>query len=192
MTKYPFNSIAYIASQQSIELVDCPKPAYNPCDDPCRELVKQCRKVQEKETAANQVDLQTEKTMFYDMEDSEDNKLNYLSNRASKVYSQKRDEAMHKYGMLDDDAPSTPRALIDRLASGKFTVTQENMDRMHYCPYNLIKWRDPATKEDQEGFKKADDALKAARTKAEDIIVVMSNDAARLKALQEFESTTIN
>lgn len=172
MTKYPFNSIACIAAQQSVSLVDCEKAAY-PCYN----------KVQEE---------QTEKTMFYDMEDSEDNKLNYLSERASKVYGQKRDEAMHKYGMLDDDPPNTPRALIDRLASGKFTVTQENMDRSHYNPVNLIKWRDPATKEDQAGFKKADDALKAARTKAEDIIVVMSDDAARLKALQEFESTTIN
>lgn len=161
-------------------LVDCPKANSPECTK------VECPKVTK---------TRGKKTMrFLDMDemDGSDDKLGYLSGRSYNVFSEKRHDLQKKYGLIDDTDPRTPKDLIDRLASGKFTVSQENMNRDHYSPICLFKWRDPNLKQDYEGFNKAEAALKALRTKAEDIIVVMSDDAARLKALQEFESATVN
>lgn len=128
----------------------------------------------------------------FDSESPQANTLEYLSNRTYNVYSAKRDGLMKKYGLVDDDAPTTPREVIDRLASGKFVVNQDNMDKRAYGSFNYFVWRDPAQKKDKEGFAVAETALNAARTKAEDVMVVMTDPATQLKALQDFESTTIN
>lgn len=187
-------TLGYIIKTEyhSTPFVDCPQPstqaAVNP--SPCKHDTYNFRKnglkkEEKKGSAMYDLDFCEEDTM--DM-----TKLTHLSARMSNTFHAKRDELRKTYGLVDDDTPATAKELIARITAGKYVVPEDRLNAVVYEPTRHFTWRDPSVKKDEEGFKVAIEKLQKARTAAEDIIVVMSDETTRLKALQDFESTTIN
>lgn len=170
------------------QLVNCPQPTTQAAVDPCRELTltEARKKLKEEKKGSDMYDLD-----FCEDETMDMTKLNHLSNRMSTAFSTKKQELAKKFGLMDDDPPMTAKDLIARITAGKYVVAEDKMTVSAYEPTRFFTWRDPSVKKDEEGFKAAEVALRKARTAAEDIIVVMSDEATRLKALQDFESATI-
>lgn len=111
------------------------------------------------------------------------------------------DEATKKFASLrkqfyldDDDRPSTPKELVDRILAGKYILpSEEEAKKMQYWGHSIfsqITWRDPALKADQAGYDKAFDALMALKTDASDDIRVQS-PADGLVTLRKFRDTQV-
>jgi hypothetical protein len=120
----------------------------------------------------------------------------YLTNRLQEVYSDKRDPLEAAFGLTDDDAPKGPLELAERLKDGKFTVrymeTGTNPDVYRYWHWtDLIQWRDPAAKRDEDGFKKAIEELRALHQAALDTIKIDEPKAGleAIKALEAWKPT---
>jgi hypothetical protein len=116
----------------------------------------------------------------------------YLEKRLHEVYSEKRDPLEATFGLIDAEPPVGPIELAERLKEGKFTIRTGDKDQYRYWHWtDLIVWRDPAAKRDDEGFKAALEALKDARQKALDIIKIDEPKAGldAVKALEAWEPT---
>lgn len=119
----------------------------------------------------------------------------YLSRRLDEVYNSKRDGLESKFGLADDAPPTGPKELADRLAAGKFIIRgagddAKNADKYRYWHYtDLIQWRDPARKADQEGFDAARKDLKAKKQEALDTIKI-DEPKAGLEAIKALEAWT--
>lgn len=119
----------------------------------------------------------------------------YLTKRLEDVYCNLRDPLEATFGLIDDETPSSPKDLAERLAAGKFIIRgygddAKNADRYRYWPTaELIQWRDPAKKADTEGFEVARKALKAEKQKALDIIKI-DEPKAGLEAIKVLEAWT--
>lgn len=117
----------------------------------------------------------------------------YLEQRLHDIYYTKRDPLEAKFGLTDDDAPRTPKEFKERMDAGKFQIRgididKDKGDQFRYWHWtDLIRWRDPAVKADQEGFDAAKKDLKAKRQAALDIIKI-GEPADGLKAIQELEA----
>lgn len=117
----------------------------------------------------------------------------YLEGRLQDIYYTKRDPLEAKFGLTDDDAPRTPKEFKERMDAGKFQIRGIDIDKDKGEQYrywhwtDLIRWRDPAVKADQEGFDAAKKDLKAKRQAALDIIKI-GEPADGLKAIQELEA----
>lgn len=121
----------------------------------------------------------------------EDRRIDYLEHRLSSIQWSKRAELRKQFGLEDDAAPETFSELQERLTSGKFIIADDRKDKRVYNPLQYVKWRDPAVKEDQKGFKEAEKKLDDLFIKTMDQIKILPQTDG-LKALQEFESATIN
>lgn len=180
----------YIDYPNKLEFVDCLQPPVQAAVNPACESVKQRRKritEEEEKKGSDMYDLD-----FCEEDTMDMTKLNHLSTRMSNAFYTKKEALRKAYGLVDDDMPNTAKDLIARITAGKYVVPEDRMNELAYSPLTFFTWRDPSVKKDEEGFKVAAENLRKARTAAEDIIVVMSDEATRLKALQDFESTTIN
>lgn len=128
-------------------------------------------------------------------------KRGYLGDRLFQVYRKHFADMETKFGLVDDKPPRSPKELFERLTSGRFVVTDNQFeitdkdDAKNFSGYDPvaehIRWRDPSVKEDREGFKAAEKVLEQAQIKARDQIKILSPEEG-LKALQEFESFTLN
>lgn len=164
-------------------LVDCQEAA-NPCTG---YETQKCKDNYPKET--------TMRLNFNDEDFSpEANSLTYLGERSYSIYHSKRIDMKRQFGLLDDEAPKNAKEFLDRIASGKYVIPADKMDKPNYGEYTrFIEWRDPAKVKDQAGYDAAEKKLEAIKTKAEDTITLFTSDPAKqLAALQEFESATIN
>jgi hypothetical protein len=115
----------------------------------------------------------------------------HLTDRLSEATEAKRSEARKAFGLENDDRPSTAKAFVDRITSGKFYIPEDRKNQYSYDPTDYIQWRDPAIKRDEDGFQKAVTALEAASDDVLDNIIVKGNDAG-LDAIKEFKAKTFH
>ncbi len=113
----------------------------------------------------------------------------YLTRRLDEVYQDNRDPLEAEFGLVDDEYPETLKDLKERIAAGKFTFRDEKDVRPYHHWTEMLRWRDPAKKADQEGFTAAVKALKAERQKALDIIKI-DEPKAGLEAIKALEAWT--
>lgn len=134
------------------------------------------------------------KKMCYDCMDEtstpEEKKTAYLLDRLESISYSKRQSLKKQFGLCDDNVPTTFTELLARIQAGKFTIKDEDKDKAaYYYGMGYIRWRDPAVKEDHEGFKKAVDAMNAAYNIASDDIRIQTPEEG-LKTLRAFEAAT--
>lgn len=112
----------------------------------------------------------------------------YLERRLQEVYSDKREGLEATFGLFDDDCPTSVTDLAERLKEGKYTLrTGDKYQFWHWT--DLIQWRDPAKKQDHDGFKAALEELKALKQKSLDIIKI-EDPKAGLDAVKALEAWT--
>lgn len=115
-----------------------------------------------------------------------------LSYRVDHVASEKDNEARHFFGLVDDGYPSTAGDLIARITGGKYMVASDKMDTETYgSPTRYIRWRDPAVKEDQNGYKAALDKIEAAQEIVNDM-ASFAPLADAFKAFNDFKAATFH
>lgn len=96
-----------------------------------------------------------------------------------------------QFGLKDDDAPTNPKELVERIKAGKFTLPDETKRRYHYSALDGIRWRDPDLKEDQAGYEAAWNAFRKAKETAHEDIMIKDGEAglAALRALKDWQPT---
>lgn len=121
----------------------------------------------------------------------ESSKINYLSARAANVQYGKEQGMRKTFGLVDDYAPETAAELVKRIQDGKFLLKDDSKDKTCYDPTRFIKWRDPAVKEDQAGYKAAVDALGKVYQDTKDTIAIgtPAEGLAAVKALDAWTPT---
>jgi len=124
---------------------------------------------------------------------SESAKTNYLLSRYEDTRSKIRFDLRKQFGLDNDDRPNTAKELTDRILSGKYVLPTEKeeelMRNQYYCGWSVldsIKWRDPAIKEDKDGFKLAETELDAESLNVHDAVMIKDHDTA-LIAIQAFK-----
>jgi hypothetical protein len=136
-----------------------------------------------------------EKAMYYDGENKFDlnlHRIEHLSERLSDINAKKWMEGQRFFGLADDSPPMTVKEMLDRITSGKYILNAEKYGEQNPCYLTrYIRWRDPAVKEDKEGFKVFEEKLSKATTDTRDIINIKDADIG-LKALQDFEAATFH
>lgn len=138
-----------------------------------------------------------DKTMYNDCDDCCSNNdpairaQNYLENRLSGVIMTKEQTLRKDFGLVDDERPQTPKDLIERITSGKFTVPSDKMENADYEPIRRFRWRDPSVKEDHAGYKTACGLMQDASTEVLDAIHIQTKEEA-LKAIKEYETKTFH
>lgn len=114
----------------------------------------------------------------------------YLRREGEKTYREMDLTLERKFGLVNDDRPMTATDIVARIQAGKFILDAKYKDEYTYGAADYITWRDPAIKEDKDGYKAAEKLLKAAYRTAKDVIEVKT-PAEGLDALVAFRSTTI-
>ncbi len=125
---------------------------------------------------------------------TESAKVNYLLQRAQNVQYKQRIALYKQFGLEDDDTPKDAKETVDRIIAGKYTLpTDRELELIKerqffsWSPLIGIRWRDPAVKEDRDGFKAAEKELDATFDTVHDAVMVKSNDDA-LAAIKTFET----
>jgi hypothetical protein len=127
----------------------------------------------------------------------------YLTQRLEEIFWELQRPLEAKFGLTDDKAPTTPKELKERIASGKFTIIglpkdgddEDEYDDDYFGCYTswhrLLKWRDPSKKSDFEGFEAANKELRDLRQKTLDIIKIDEPKAGldAIKALEAWKPT---
>lgn len=138
-----------------------------------------------------------EKNMCYECEldgvipTAEDRRIAYLIDRLYSASELKRSQLRRQFGLIDDEDPKSFSDALARLNAGKYVIADDKKDKFTYSPLGYVRWRDPELKADEKGFIAADTKLNELRKTAEDTIRILPQTDG-LKALQEFESATIN
>ena len=118
----------------------------------------------------------------------------YLATRIDDVIFDKKLELKKTFGLTDDKSPETFTDFLARIQAGKYVYPEEKKDKPRFDTWSIvagIRWRDPAVKEDMEGYEAAKVLLKAAAQDALDVIRV-SSEADGLAALKDFQSKTFH
>lgn len=119
-------------------------------------------------------------------EPEEKRQRDYLVRELKHVWEEKLDPLPHEFGLTDDERPKSPKELVERIKAGQI-VLPENADKENwYNPWDTIRWRNPKTKEDVEGYKAAKQELSDAFIKTKRQIMIASL-ADGLVALEKFE-----
>lgn len=114
----------------------------------------------------------------------------FLLNELSGVEDRQETKLRKQYGLMDDDEPRTFNELMARLKDGKYFIPDDKKDKDAWgYGLNLVKWRDPAVKEDQKGFEAAQKIMRVSYTDAIRTIKI-SDPKEGLAALKSFESAT--
>lgn len=116
----------------------------------------------------------------------------YLEGRAYYIRAERAHKARVTFGMADDKSPKSPAELVKRIQSGMYVLpTEWDEDSDDTCPQwfiNRIKWRNPATVKDHDGYEAALKVLDAEYQKLLDAIKI-KEPAEALTELQAWEAT---
>lgn len=151
---------------------------------------------------------QQENTMYHEDYEMSDNrteterKADYFQSELRNAQSRKSSELHESYKLDLQSEPNDPKEMIEWIKDGKFTFAKNRLNDdgswrepndYHPRPYgflNYIQWNNPDR--DTAGFDAADKKLDDATRSTERTITAASTGAEMLKALQDFESTTLN
>jgi len=129
---------------------------------------------------------------------SESAKTNYLLSRYENTKNEIRSDLRKQFGLDNDDRPTTAKEFADRILSGKYVLPTEKEEELqrqvYYCGWSItdaIKWRDPAIKEDKDGFKLAETELNDESLKVHDAVMIKDHDTAltAIQALKDWKPT---
>lgn len=76
-----------------------------------------------------------------------------LSSALYIAFRAKVDAAKKQFGLTGDTPPETTEEMIQRIQDGKFVLPEKYEDQ--YASASYIEWRDPAIKQDKDGYKAA-------------------------------------
>lgn len=114
----------------------------------------------------------------------------YLLGRIFDLECNKDSELRKLFFVDDDEAPNSPKATAERLAAGKYVISNADSDKefgWHSDSKSVIKWRDPSKPADMAGYRAADEAFMKAKQATRDTIVI-TDPATGLTALQALEA----
>jgi hypothetical protein len=114
---------------------------------------------------------------------------NYALTRLDNLKYFKRNPLKAAFGLKDDDYPNNIKELRERFATGRYVIDGKDEDNF-WGLGESIRFRDPAKKEDYEGYAKANEKMEAAFTAARDTIIL--TDADPIKVISDFESATFH
>lgn len=120
-----------------------------------------------------------------------ENQRSYLDARLSVIRNDMENALKKHFGLMNDEAPETSKDLVKRIQDGKFVLPKDREDCYAGDAHWSIIWRDPAVKEDQEGYDAAYAKLRAAYKVARDDINILPPEEG-LKTLRAFEATTFH
>lgn len=112
------------------------------------------------------------------------NARQHLNRRLWEAYAEKENDLRKAFGLEDDEYPFKPEDLVARIKEGKYVIETGRHG-------SSIYWRDPAVKQDQEGYDEAEKKLCASRVKVEDDIAVLFPEQG-LESLRAFEAETFH
>jgi len=116
----------------------------------------------------------------------------YFTDRLESIWMNLTNKAEKHYGLRDDNPPESFNELMDRLNSGKYVIPEDKKDKKTgFNSVYYIRWRDPAVKEDRDGFNAESEKIRAALNKAQDVIFAATSPESMLKAVEDFENYTI-
>lgn len=111
----------------------------------------------------------------------------YLNSRLYDIYETLKTKLKKQFGLQDDDQPATIKEALKRIQDGKFIVPEKYEDGSACDMGYRLRWRDPAIKEDKDGFKAAKAELVTAYTKALDAAALRDISEAE-KIIADFEA----
>lgn len=82
-----------------------------------------------------------------------------LTSALYSAFRTKVDAAKKQFGLTGDGTPETLKEMIQRIQDGKFVLPEKYEDQ--YASASYIEWRDPAIKQDKDGYKAARKELDA-------------------------------
>lgn len=103
---------------------------------------------------------------------TEKDQRGYVADRLRTIRYEKSAALEKQFGLIDEEAPKTPAAFVQRIADGMYTIDKERMDKQTYRPMDYIRWRDPSVVEDKEGYKAAIEKMEVAYRTAKDAAVL--------------------
>jgi hypothetical protein len=170
------------AMEHSVSQLDMDPPPMT-CDD----CIADFSGPQEEETETT---MYSEANITLNEKTMEIRQQEFLLRDLSDSTEMKKADLKKQFGLTQDDRPRTAQELIDRIASGKFTLPDDLKEVRAYNPVEYIVWRDPSIKKDEAGYNALKPKLESLRRDTERTIMV-SNAADGLAALKAFETTTI-
>lgn len=135
-----------------------------PCAVPC---VK-------KQAPKNKEQKETDMRYDYVSTNTEQAQRSYALSRLEEIRQSKNNDLRKQFGLNDDEAPLSLNELLARFNSGKWTFPEDKKDKQYgtYTIFDIIRWRDPAVKEDDAGYKTAGEKLGESYQKGRDAIAL--------------------
>lgn len=116
----------------------------------------------------------------------------YLDSRLWQSTAQKDRELQKHFGLTDEDRPQTLKEMIKRIKADQYILPKhvdEEDDEDRWSPYDLmsvIRWRDPAKKEDKKGYAVSKKKLDEASRDVKGHVMILDLEKA-LKSVESFE-----
>jgi hypothetical protein len=130
---------------------------------------------------------QQESNMQVAVNTQEDTARDHLMQRLHQLRWTKEEELGQKFH-VSRKSPKNVKEAKDWLISGYYRFDDKSDDETYWRDYFRWGTEDP----DKEGFYAAMTKMKAAKQEAEDIVMVKTDEDARLKALKDFETATFH
>jgi len=174
-----------VMTDYEILLADCPPPTACPalCSAPCKEPFWGPKNAKKKDKSP----MNYASATVIAQDNTERDQRRFLSEQLYTAYYTAKTALERKFGLIDDEAPKTLLDTVKRIQDGLFVIPEKYKDEKVYGGLGHLRWRDPKTVEDKDGFEAAKDELKKARNAVERTITILS-PAEGLKALQDFEA----
>lgn len=119
---------------------------------------------------------------------TEKDQRRYLRDELYSAYQTAKLALRRKFGLEDDEAPSSIQDAVKRIQDGLFVIPEKYKKAGDsYASMSYLRWRDPKAVEDKVGYEAAKTPLKAAWTKAEREIRIFA-PAQGLEAVIAFEA----
>lgn len=118
----------------------------------------------------------------------------YFLGRIAETSNNKLLDAQKTFGLRNDESPKTARELIKRIKDGLFVLPLEKDDvkNVWLSAYDRITWRDPAIKEDHDGYNEYESKVFDHAQTARDAIMASVEPKDWHKAIQSFEKLSVH